>query len=519
MGWDNLGQSQSIAAIAAQFIPSKYQAAFFKWLLTGEGNAVINAVAGSGKSKSLVEGARILADYYAAQQEALSIIFCAFNKSIVNELQAKLPRNVICKTVNAIGHGALLNYFGGKLTLDDQKYRRIVSNMVSVITTDRNKAQDVRKAMNQLVSFAQSTLTDTSNEEAMNLMCAKYSIELPDDIANTGPDAFYSLTHLILEEGIRQAEQERVISFNDQIWLPHILNANPQSVEWAFVDECQDLSRAKLELVLRLRARRYVFVGDPRQSIYGFAGADPGSFQAIIDRTEATVLPLSICYRCPKSHIELAKEIVPQIEAHENAIEGVVEAIKASELIAKAKSGDLILCRFTAPLIRTCIQFIKQRIPARVKGRDIGESLATMAREALGNQSYLLLPEALKAYVERKRTKLLKRDDTEGEIQALEDRADGIMACYDAFTNCHTIDQFAWEIQKLFGDESAGIELATIHRAKGLEADNVFLLKPDVLPFIWNGQKPWQYEQEENIEYVALTRAKKSLTFVNDESK
>ena len=58
--------------------------------------------------------------------------------------------------------------------------------------------------------------------------------------------------------------------------------------------------------------------------------------------------------------------------------------------------------------------------------------------------------------------------------------------------------------------------LSSIHRSKGLEADRVFVLKPDKMALTWKNQLAWQAEQEQNLRYVGLTRAKKALYFVEE---
>ena len=70
------------------------------------------------------------------------------------------------------------------------------------------------------------------------------------------------------------------------------------------------------------------------------------------------------------------------------------------------------------------------------------------------------------------------------------------------------------EIEGLFSDDRPSVILATVHQAKGLEADRVFILYPDNLPMIWENQQPWELKQEMNLKYVALTRAKAELIFV-----
>jgi DNA helicase II / ATP-dependent DNA helicase PcrA len=56
--------------------------------------------------------------------------------------------------------------------------------------------------------------------------------------------------------------------------------------------------------------------------------------------------------------------------------------------------------------------------------------------------------------------------------------------------------------------------LSTVHRAKGLEAERVFLLYPDKLPLQWENQQAWELRQEMNLKYVALIRAWAELYFV-----
>ncbi|MDX2241376.1 MAG: UvrD-helicase domain-containing protein [Leptolyngbyaceae cyanobacterium bins.302] len=153
----------------------------------------------------------------------------------------------------------------------------------------------------------------------------------------------------ILEQGQVLARHDKIIDYSDMLYLPYVWDLKPQTFEWVFVDEAQDLSAAQLHLILKARARggRMLLVGDPLQAIYGFAGADCESFNRIKETLQAQELPLSICYRCPVKVLELAKKLVPQIEGAPDAPDGIVETIKESKLPEVVKEGDLILCRLT----------------------------------------------------------------------------------------------------------------------------------------------------------------------------
>ena len=59
----------------------------------------------------------------------------------------------------------------------------------------------------------------------------------------------------------------------------------------------------------------------------------------------------------------------------------------------------------------------------------------------------------------------------------------------------------------------APVELSTIHRAKGLEKPRVFILDAERLPRE-RGGRGGQARQEENLSYVAITRAAEELIFV-----
>lgn len=488
--------------------PTDYQQAIYDFVTNGHGDAAVNAVAGSGKTTTIVEAAkRVHSD---------SIGFFAFNKSIVEELQSRLPSSVTVKTINGLGHGALIKHLG-KVRLDANKYREIVFNLLKSERFDKDQFSEVQSAVVKLVGFAQSSLSDASDDSLAEI-ADNQGVNVV--IKGVSEGLIYKLVRETLTIGESDARRG-VVSFDDQIWLPVKWGIRPVQFDFIFVDEAQDLSPAKLELILSARALggRIVFVGDPRQAIYGFAGADSQSFQNIVERTQATVLPLSVTWRVPTSAVALAKQIVPAIEAAPTAIEGTVRTIKDTEIQAHLKSGDLVLSRTTAPLIRLAISLIRQRIPARVKGRDIAKGLLAVAKSALGKKyAWSEFHAALDDYFEAESNKLATRKYSEAQVQALEDKIEGLRAAYEGF-NSPSFEDFSREVEGLFSDGTAVIELSTVHRAKGLEAQNVFIIEPEKLPLTWKGQRDWQYVQEENLRYVAITRVQNTLTFVETSKK
>jgi DNA helicase-2/ATP-dependent DNA helicase PcrA len=65
----------------------------------------------------------------------------------------------------------------------------------------------------------------------------------------------------------------------------------------------------------------------------------------------------------------------------------------------------------------------------------------------------------------------------------------------------------------IFSDDQVGVVFSSVHRAKGLEAKRVYILSPELMPHKM-ATKPWELEQERNIEYVAITRTLSELVYV-----
>jgi hypothetical protein len=491
------------------FEPSHYQMGLFRFVVSGQGDGLVNAVAGSGKSTSLVEAARLI------DQSAL---FLAFNKHISEELSQKLRgTSTVAKTIHAIGHGCLMRHLSGRIKIDDRKYQKIArAAAVQLVRAPGEAQQKVVTVLNELTRFVRLTLTDPTDRPALREMIEHYGIELDEALE----PAILPLLPELLKEGEKQA-RDTIIDYTDQLYLPWRWQLQPPQLAWVFVDECQDLSAAQLDLALKCRkpGGRMVFVGDPAQSVQGFAGADNDSFWNIQKRTGAQLLPLSVCYRCPSSHIDLARAIVPQIEARPGAPVGVIEHIKEDRLADQVQAGDMVICRLTAPLIKTCIDLIHRRIPARVRGRNLGDQLTSIVRTVAETPGFRYEEFAvhLARYHQQQLAKLQARE-AEAQIQALNDRVEAVQAVYES-SQATSAAALASEIEALFSDEAAAVTLSTIHRAKGLEAERVFLLHPDKVPLVWEKQQAWELEQEHNLRYVALTRAKDMLVFVEPKAK
>lgn len=245
-------------------------------------------------------------------------------------------------------------------------------------------------------------------------------------------------------------------------------------------------------------------------SIYRFRGAGIGSIDKIIKRFDAAVLPLSVCYRCPKAVVKEAQTLVPHIEVCETAEEGEVKEVKIKDWLPLA--GDLVLCRTTAPLVKECLAGIREGRRGTVKGRDIGEGLNKLADNATLKEDDTDLS-TLRQYRALTLNKMKHASDE--ALMSVTDQIDTLQAIIEYAEN----EGKRWRnvIKDLFSDDrSSGILYSTIHRSKGLEYPNVHIIRPDLIPHPkCSGEE--NLKQEHNLKYVAITRAMKSLTWVAGE--
>jgi len=496
-----------------QFVPSKYQQGIFDWVISGTGHAVVKAVPGSGKSTTLIHASKLLTTSNA--------VFLAFNKSIEVELNEKLQEHgssMKAQTINSFGYSALRST-GKKFKIDSKKYHEICKQYLSL--KDAYEYKFLQK-LKKFASLVRMTLCDVTSEEA--LLNLSFFYDLNFDLAEEWPIVLSGIQE-ILETGEYQAKNLGIIDFDDQIYLPVKWELTPEKKDWIFVDEAQDLNAARLELIIRSvnGTGRLLFVGDENQSIYGFSGADTQSMNKIIERTKAIELPLSICYRCPKSHIDLCASIIPGLEARENAPEGKIEHILRAELSRSIQPKDLILCRLNAPLVSTCLSLIRDGIRAKVRGSDIGTSLVETINKLQKQYRDFCLElfiEILNDYRDVQARMISKGDDADMKTAALDDRIDTMKALYEGYSEQNhthaTLDGLCSYIEEFFSDEQGNLViLSTVHKAKGLEENRVFILQPEKMPHP-KAKPGWQMEQEMNIKYVAFSRSKEELYFVHD---
>lgn len=475
---------------------SNYQANIFNFVQNGTGNAVIQAVAGSGKSTTIVEAMnRIPASKTA--------IFLAFNKAIAEELRS---RGVNARTFHSLTYMPVTQF---------KKVRNVEMSKLRILARDNMSGNDeslYSSFCQRLVGLAKQVgmgfLTQDIESNWMDIV-DHHQLELDSE----GADLYRAVE--LSRKLLQWSNESSLIDFDDMLFLAVKEGLVLPKFDFVFVDEAQDtnqIQRALLRKILKPTSR-IVAVGDSAQAIYGFRGADSDSLNLIRDEFNCIELPLTVSYRCPTSVVKLAQQWVPSIESAPGAAEGTVATLGEWNTNILA-ANDLVVCRTTRPLISLAYRMLRDRQPVRIMGREIGQGLIKLVEQMRARGIDALITK-LGAWSERECEKARAKQN-DGLVQSIQDRADSIICIAESLPETErTVPGLIAVINTLFSDVANATVLATIHKSKGLEANNVFWLNSSQCPSKW-AKQPWQVAQETNLMYVAVTRAKKTLIMIED---
>lgn len=502
-----------ISQIMNGMIPSKYQSDIFDFIQYGHGNAVIKALAGCSKTTTIVSAVKLI-------PPTCNALFIAFNKEIVKELERKLEgvKNVQVKTLHSLGYLMIRRNLGTNIEIDEYKYRTFIKkNIKQLSTTDFDKMTN--KLLSQYIDNV-TLLCDLGRynlaqcEKDMLKIVAKHDVPIIDDECNAALMA--------MKWG---KDNTTSIDFTDMVWLPNELSLRPIGLQYdyIFLDEAQDASVTQIELFLKCfrNGTRSICVGDENQQIYAFCGSDTDSFNKICSLPNTTTFPLPISYRCPKKIVNLANTFVNNMECREGAPDG---EILHNVSIKNIHDGDMVLCRTKMPLLKLYMRYLRMGIKSYMRGQDIGLNLIKMINKTEQTELNVNLQKDgvfVRMYddlfEERNRLMIRRGMDLEdatlsNQIMTKYDSIKAIEILAEGLTNAKDLLS---RIENVFSENSNGVCLSTIHKAKGLEANNVYILCKTLMPSRLATQD-WEKEQEQNLMYVAYTRAKNKLGFVSE---
>lgn len=502
-----------------EFVPSVMQQAVFDFVSRGKGSANVIAVAGSGKSTTVVRCLPLI-------PEQLSVLILAFNAIIAGEMKEKIVRlgeeagrafsRVQARTFHSLGNGALFKKLGATLKAPDGgKVRAIAKEVLG-----EREYEMYADFCCRLVSLAKGQGVGAivaATEESWFAMIRHHDLFLDEEEATE--ERAIEIARDLLRRSNERAK-EGVIDFDDQLYVPLLWRLRLWQNDWVFIDEAQDTNpvrRALARLALR-PGGRLIAVGDPRQAIYGFTGASHDAMDLIKEEFRCVDLPLTVSYRCPKAVARHAQEIVDHFSVPDDAPEGSVEELSLREALPRLGPGDAILCRNSAPLVKLAFTLIGRGVGLTLLGRDLGKGLVVLVQRQKA-KGIPHLVEKLRVYQEREIAKFTARGE-EAKAEQVADRVACIQEVIDHLAEDErTVPALCRKIEGMFGDGNTGLlVLSTMHKVKGKEYRNVAILRQDLCPSKWARQE-WAYMQELNLMYVARTRAMDGLLYLTDEGE
>lgn len=494
------------------FEPSSYQTKIFDCVVHGSGNAVIKARAGSGKTATIIACMKLV-------QSKKKCIFLAFNKSVKEEIEGKLTGypNCTVKTVHGLGFSMLCSYLDEQPIVDEFKYntylRRNINELSNAPIKDKKKIDEYCDSIIQLLEFSRMNLAQSKRE--IEKIAKEYSISIDNDEIE--------VVTKLLKWGKKNL---KTVDFTDLVWLPYELDIPPKQnkYDWIFNDEAQDYSIAYVKLFNRCfkRGTRFVSCGDEFQSINQFAGASEQAFNTMINMPNTQVFDLPLSYRCDKSIIKEANTFVPDIIARDDAGLGLV---KHDTKLAELRDGDLGLARTNGIIFKAYTRLIKMGKACYIKGTDddknklLGIVHKFGVNDSLGKDFKCdgLFPRLYDDMI-MERNRLVKNGlDMIDAInsQQVQTKYDTISSLSTISEGCDTVTSLIDKINKIYSRSDTGICLSTIHKAKGLEANNVHIFCRSTMPQKY-AKTQSEIQQERNLIYVSITRAKHKLCYVSE---
>lgn len=469
----------------------------------------LEAKAGTGKTYTIIR---------AAEELQGSVLMLAFNAKIRKELQARAPRGCAVHTFHSYCNNVLFR---------SRKYE-IKPGMAKIYNYMKNESGGVKQfrarwPIAQGVSLAKNLafgLIMDDNEENWRQIYHEYDIRIPRGVSED-----YVIEHA--RRMFRETTRSKtMIDYDDMLYYVARDGVGGDRWDYVLVDEAQDTNLAQFRVLDHLFTgdTRLLFVGDPQQAIYGWRGAGVDAFDVMADRYEAKVFDLTTTWRCPRAVVEEAQRVVPKIKYAPDASDGEVATLHPSVFdVTAVEPGNAVLCRNNAPLLQAALSCLQAGVGCVMLGRDVAKAITHQTDAAIklsGSIRDTAMFSRLRAKYDAEladRPFALAQATEEVEMAAtmfayIQGREvpytseEELLSCIESICN------------RLLSDElrTDRIVFSTIHRSKGLEWPSVYLIQPEKIPAkAARKVGGWHLEQERNLAYVAITRAKERLVYVS----
>lgn len=436
-----------------------------------------------------------------------SSIFLAFNKSIAEELGQRLPRTVKASTLHSCALSSLCKAFSLNFVLSDSKNFNLAKEKMNFKGVHSKRIPGMIMKICRLYDLMRFNLVQ-DDVEAIISLGERYGEEADENLAKRAIELRMLNKKIADNYFLKGGSGKLPMDFTDMLYYAtqYVHREDFKQYNVVMLDECQDISPLQFEVVKMCKTPRgrLIAVGDEKQSIYSFMGSNLDSLQAIKNAPNTVTLPLSMTYRCAQDIVAEACKVFPDgIVAAPGAAKGFV----GDGTFKDAQEGDFILCRNNAPLVDAFITLLRQGKKCTILGKEFGDELVSLIDSV---EDVWGLEQVLENMISKLQKKGVKSPTKCEAYDKLNEKVNVLLSLYEYFGDLETVRSRIYDI--FVENASRGITLSTIHKSKGLEADRIFFLQPELLPSKYATTELALYA-EKCLQFVAITRARKSLIY------
>ncbi|MCU4157313.1 ATP-dependent helicase [Carboxylicivirga sp. A043] len=471
-------------------------------IIAHEGNLKVNAVAGSGKTTTILQ--------YAQRRPKSPILYLAFNKSVKLEAEYKLSQmslsNVRVETAHSLAYKYTAPYQRHKIRFDYKPHE------IVAILNIRPKAGDLSHL--KLASHVYRFVRYFCNSMAQKVAEINYLETLSDleslAFATENHELIVHYTRLFLAK-MHKGEVDIIHDF----YLKQFQLSQPVlSYDYILFDEGQDASGAMLAAFIKQPANK-IIIGDQHQQIYGWRFATNA-----LQQVDFQTMDLSKSFRFNQEVARLSKSIL-QLKTHigQNSkvcLQGLGTHQPINSRVTLARSNSKLVSRAIELLIQQkelSKIYFEGQLSSYTFSEDGGSIYDVL--NLYNNQRHLIKDDLIKSIPSFDHLKDYLEETSDTSLKAL----------VDLVEKYHKdIPYFISRIKECCVDEAdkdkADMVFSTVHKAKGMEYDQVFIMDD----FINEQQiidakeaikaqeiNPEAVAEEINLLYVAATRTKSKL--------
>ncbi len=473
-------------------------------IITSKGDIKINAVAGSGKTTTVIE-------YAKAKPQTSKILYLAFNRSVkeeaINRFLAEGLTNVTVETAHSLAYKYIVYQHNYKIRNQGYKTNEIAELLKLKGNNEKHTEYVIANHINKFIAYF-------LNSDKQKVQQLNYLDVVSDDTALKFVSTFYKYienqTRILLAK-MNSGE----IEITHDFYLKKFQLANPQlNYDYILFDEGQDASPAMLDVFLNQKATK-VIVGDTHQQIYGWRFAVNS-----LEKANFKTFDLSTSFRFGQNLASLANDIL-KFKKH---IDNETETIIIGKGTSKSIKSKAILARTNLGLLLKAIESISGKKEINSIYFEGNINSYTYADEGASLYDVLNLSNDKRHLIKDKLIKEMKDlDELEEYIEKTEDMQLAMMV--------EIVREYGMKIPGLINKlkekhidtnekHKAELIFSTVHRSKGMEYDCVELVNDFITEDKLERQKNdirkenldlAKLNEEINLLYVAVTRAKYKL--------